>query len=137
MYLPNPIHASVSANPYRLTACPMDDINAGLFIALPYQLSRRLVPAVEVHHFAQRSPTHRAMLAFGPAHHDMSGDHPVVGHADGVPQQLLAAIGAPTRQRPAPARDPQTTNSASPARSTRREEAQKLSQNASARTEPR
>src|SRR6201987_1085219 len=23
MYLPKPIHASVSANPYRLTACPM------------------------------------------------------------------------------------------------------------------
>src|ERR1700731_2575283 len=98
MYLPKPIHASVSASPYRLTACPMDDNNAGLFIALPYQLSRRHVPAVEVHHFAQRSPTQRAMLAFGPAHHAIPGDHPASGHADGVPQQLLAAIGTPTRQ---------------------------------------
>src|SRR6201999_1918971 len=61
-------------------------------------LGRDIVPAVEVDHLGQRSATHWPVPSLRPADHDVPGQHPVVGHADGVPQQLLAAVGSPTGQ---------------------------------------
>ena len=53
---------------------------------------------VDVDDLAQRSATYRSVPAFGPADHDMSGQHPVVGHTDGIAEQLLTAVSAPAGQ---------------------------------------
>src|SRR5271168_1840295 len=54
-----------------------------------------LVPTVEVDGLGKRAATNRPVLALGPSDHDVAGDHPVLGHADGRPQEWLAAVRSP------------------------------------------
>src|SRR5271163_4840374 len=55
----------------------------------------RLVPVVEVDGFGDRAATNRPVLALGPSDHDVAGNHPILGYADGFPQQRLAAVRSP------------------------------------------
>src|SRR5262249_40356738 len=57
----------------------------------------------EVDCLSERAATDRPMLAPGPTEHDMPGEDPIVGYADGIWQQLLAPVGSPAGS---PARKP-------------------------------
>src|SRR5262249_19052899 len=59
------------------------------------QLVGRPVPAVEVDELGKRTTTKRPVLALGPPDHDVAGDQPVLGHADGRAQRLLATVRSP------------------------------------------
>ena len=58
-------------------------------------LPRRLVPPVEERDIGQRAAAQRSVVPAGPTHHDVAGEHPVVGDADGLTQEWLARIRGP------------------------------------------
>lgn len=62
-----------------------------------HRIGRR-APVVEVDGVAQRPAPQRSVPALRPADHDVPAEHPVVGHADGLPQNGLTAVGRPTGQ---------------------------------------
>src|SRR6266540_3881555 len=60
-----------------------------------HELGGGLIPAVEAHDVGGWTAAQRAVIAARPTHDDVAGEHPVVGHADGLAEQRLAAVGRP------------------------------------------
>lgn len=52
---------------------------------------------VDVDGACHQAPSQRSVPAYRPADHDVAGEHPVVRHANGFPNERLSPIRRPTR----------------------------------------